>query len=158
VSAASGSGFVVRGSHTYSRTDSYGLAVFLLDHQGAPSLTGLPPASWDAAARAGIRTTAWAYGSVVVAEAPLQGADRPRLLAVAGVPLLDAVWAVVGDPNALAPVPSDLHATVAFGDGQAGPGQLLPLGGGQFQVVASHTYAHPGHYRARTVVWDVASS
>ena len=54
------------------------------------------------------------------------------------------------DPSRVA---GDFTATIAWGDGVAGPGQLVPADNG-FAVTGSHVYAHPGTMPIQMTITD----
>jgi hypothetical protein len=59
------------------------------------------------------------------------------------------------DPNEL---PSSFSSTINWGDNTASSGQIVSLGGGLFNVVASHTYAEEGPYPMTVTVSNTGGS
>lgn len=87
-----------------------------------------------------------------VGDAPLSGAISP-ITGARGVPFSGNI-AAFSDPFKGA-VASDFTATIDWGDGTTGPGQIL--GTGPFTVGGTHTFANEGALTTSVVIRDKAS-
>ena len=72
--------------------------------------------------------------------------------AVAGS-LFSGVVATFADVNT-ANTASSYRATIAWGDGTSSQGDLIPLGGGRFNVSSSHVYPHTGTFAVTVTTVD----
>ncbi len=116
--------YVVEGSHTYAEFGSYPIHVTYIDSDGNPG---------------GSTTTSNSMASV--ADAPLSLSLNP-LSPVEGVPLTNVVVGTLTDGAGSDSNPSDLTTTIHWGDGQTSLGTLVATGGGVYNVLGTHTYAH----------------
>jgi hypothetical protein len=95
-------------------------------------------------------TTLAAGGDVVLAE---PGAGEPTVAATAGVPVSSALAGFDSGDS-----PSQISATVDWGDGTASSGTIAAAGAGAFTVTGSHTYAQAGTYMANVTIEDFSGS
>jgi RHS repeat-associated protein len=127
----------VRGSHTYAEEGVYRLTVVV----------------WDL-----LTETVTTYvGKATIADLPFTASGAPDLSAVQCVSLDNATVATFHDDH-----PDDAltnyHVTVDWGDG-TGPlvDQNIVGSNGDYTVLDSHTYAHPGTYLIHTRIQDEES-
>jgi hypothetical protein len=80
---------------------------------------------------------------------PVTASGGQSLTGTAGSPL-SATVASVSDPNS-ADTPSDLSASINWGDGSTSAGTIMG-GSGNFAVIGSHTYAQAGPYTITVTV------
>jgi hypothetical protein len=139
VSAAKDSGFQVTGSHAYAIVGTYAVNVLITDHGGAAGSTGIGKAETEL------------NGTAVVTEAPLTpgGAEiHSSERASTGT----VVAGTFTDANVMSNA-SEFTATIAWGDGQTSPGQVLSDGPpGSYSVTGSHVYANAGNYTVNVLV------
>lgn len=115
---ASGSGFAVRGSHTYLKVlTGATFSVSVVDHTASTSATA----------------------TINVADAPITSTSVIALSALEGANTGTIVVAAFTDanPNGVA---SDFTATIDWGDATTSPGVILANANGTFSVTGSHTY------------------
>ncbi|HVC93403.1 MAG TPA: ELWxxDGT repeat protein [Pirellulales bacterium] len=118
VSAASGGGFQVTGSHTYAEAGTnLPLSILVVDTDGS---------------------TATASGAANVADAPLT-ASAVAVSATAGATFSGHV-ATFTDANPLATA-DDFTASITWGDGQSSAGTVVAAVGGGYVVTGTHLYA-----------------
>ncbi len=134
---AKGSGnFAVLSSHTYAEDGSVTLGVQVIDVGGASVL---------------------ASRLIAVADAPLTKLAVQNPGATEGTSTGAVTVATFHDANTAAPV-TDFTATVTWGDGGSSAGSIVSLGGGDFAVLASHTYAEEGPVTLSVQVFDVGGA
>jgi hypothetical protein len=135
--ALGGGNFAVLASHTYAQERTATLAVQVLDDGGAFT--------------SGSRT-------IPVADAPLGSLSVVSPGATEGIGTGTVTVATFSDANTGAPA-KDFTAAIAWGDGSSstvlglGSG-IVALGGGNFAVLASHTYAEDGTVTLSVQVLD----
>jgi hypothetical protein len=135
--AEGGGLFVLAADHTYSEEGPRTVAVQILDHGGASISGNL---------------------TIAVADAALSGLSIVNLGATEGKGTGTFTVATFLDKNASAPA-TDFTATVTWSDGATTTlsgtgGGIVSLGGGQFALRSSHTYAEEGNYTLSVQVRD----
>lgn len=121
-------GFLVNGTHTYSRVQSYPLSIFIQDSGGAATTahgTARVADTLTATGRALNPTATLPYSGTV---ATFQSADPSRTA--------DA-----------------FQATIHWGDGTTSDGTIAPDPGGGFDVDGTHTFAK-GRYATTIIIHD----
>lgn len=131
--AGNGSNPVAIGSlaHTYAEFGSYNVTITVTDESGLQNDTSSPSFS------------------VSVADAPLTIDTLTPPTATEGAPFSNVTVATFTDDAGSFSNPSDLSATIYWGDGShvtvtstpSANGQLVETGTGQYEVQGSHTYA-----------------
>ena len=127
-------GFVILGSHTYAEEGSYPLQVFVQSTSGA---------------------TATANSTAQVADAPLSATGTTINLSQGTT--FTGVVATFTDANPNAPL-SDFTATITWGNGNISTGTVTALGGGNFSVSGTNTYAQSGTFGVNVAIADVGGS
>jgi hypothetical protein len=94
--------------------------------------------------------------SVWVADAPLRPGSSGVFDGPVGTVLSELALFTFSDSGLPDGSSTPFVATVDWGDGSTGPGLVVPLGGGQYQVRGSHTYAAAGEYAVTVVVQSTA--
>jgi hypothetical protein len=135
-----GGSYSIQGANTYAEAGSYVGVIQIYDDQGSSaSLT--------------FETT--------VADAPLSTGNPESIDILLGSGYSGEV-ANFSDQAGAYSNPSDLSATIHWGDGSTSTGLVVPLGGGSYAVCASygdgHTYASEGSYKGTTDVTDQAGN
>ena len=123
--------YVVFGSHVYAAAGTYRPQVTILDAGGA---------------RADVTTELTVVPASIAVDISFFGTQEKS-------PYTGDV-ATFSTVNLLAQ-PGDFTTTIAWGDGVSTPGQVVPLGGGRFTVVGSHTYANSGLVNVTVVVKSI---
>ena len=131
VSAVSGGGFAVNGSHTYAEEGSYKVTV-LVNDTGGQSTSGSSSATVDDA-------------SLTAAGTSMNSG-----------PAYSGTVATFADADPKGTV-SDYSATVDWGDGKTSAGTVSAVSGG-FAVSGSHTYAQTGPYTIRVHITDAGGA
>jgi cyclophilin family peptidyl-prolyl cis-trans isomerase len=127
ISGSSGN-FSVAGTHTYSTTGTF-TALATVKEINAPAGTQLETASAT---------------NVIMVISPLQVLGG-TLNVDAGVALNNVNVATFTDANAAAQA-GDFSASINWGDGTTTPGGVVLVGGGNFAVTGTHTYATAGTF------------
>jgi hypothetical protein len=125
--------FSISGTNSYADEGSFSIGVQIND--------------------VGASTTASTTANV--ADAPLQ-ASGTFIHATEGQLFVGTV-ATFTDGN-VGSTASDFTATITWGDGKTSPGAIIPLGGGKYDVRASHTYSEEGIYVTGVQINDVGGS
>jgi hypothetical protein len=134
ISANSGSGFSVSGSHSYAEEGSYSIKVSVTDVGGA---------------------TASGTGTATVVDAAL-GANAGPLTAIEGTGYSGVLATFIdANPNATA---ADFTATITWGDGHTSAGTISANANGSFSVTGSNTYAEEGNYTFTVKISDVGGT
>jgi hypothetical protein len=126
---ASGAGFAILGSHTYSVSGAFSLSVSVQTVRGQ---------------------TSTAAGTSTVADAPLTPLSRSANFSE-GISA-SAVVASFTDADPLA-TPGDYPTVIYWGDGSSSAGAVSANAGG-FDVAGTHTYAEEGTYSVKAVIAD----
>jgi hypothetical protein len=126
--------FVVSGSHGYADEGKYKVTVSITDTGGG---------------------SATATDSATVADAALTPTGK-TVSATEGN-LFSGTIATFRDANTAAPV-GDFTASIAWGDSHSSTGTVQSIGGSQFAVLGSHTYAEKGTYAVRVTITDVGGA
>jgi hypothetical protein len=129
--------FAVRAGHTYAEEGTFTLSVQVLDEGG----------SSIAASR-----------TIAVADAALSGLTITGLQPTESKGTGSVRVVTFHDSNPSAPA-SDFTATITWGDGSTttlsgAAGNIVALGGGNFALVAGHTYAEQGRFTLSVQVRD----
>jgi hypothetical protein len=132
---ASGTGFTVRGRHTYAMAGHPDLVTTVRDIC-TPS-------------------TASAHSPVTINDAPLTATGAP-VTAYARYPAT-VVVATFTDANPLSKA-ADFSATVDWGDGTNGPATVSARAGGGYEVTGTTTYKLPDSYPVAVAINDVGGS
>jgi predicted component of type VI protein secretion system len=134
LTAKSGGGFNLSGSHTYAEEGTYTVSLILKDIDGA---------------------SAGASSLVIIGDAALQ--LTAESLSALPNEALNAVVAAFRDPGGDGTV-ADYSATIAWGDGQMSQGMIDSDGNGGFNVWGGHTYTTTGTFHAVVTVTDVGGA
>jgi hypothetical protein len=128
--SGSGGTYTVSGSYTYSNDFPYTTIVTVNDSNG---------------------NTDTAYGQATVSESTLaiSGATVQPKEAVSGT----FTVATFTDTNPTYG-PGDYEASIDWGDGTVGPGQIATNSGGGFSISGSHTYLQEGSYAVQVTLND----
>ena len=128
----------ITAAHTYTEEGSYSYTISVRDTGGSFGLT--------------------VTGTATVADAPLTAGAPVAITESTGVPFTDVVVGSFTDANTAAPA-SDFTALIQWGDGSPNSlGTVVATGGGGFNVLGSHTYAHPGTFITTILVTDDGGS
>ena len=130
---AAGGGFTVQGSHTYSHSGTFTVAVAVDDGGGSTTST---------------------TGSAVIASAPLTAGALKIGSGVEGVTLAPLTFAFTSS-NPLATA-ADFSATITWGDSTTSTGTVTAVIGGGFSVQGSHLYKEEDSYAVSITVVDGA--
>jgi len=133
ITGAAGS-FTVSGQHAYADEGTFTLGVTVAEVSPGTS-------------------TGSATATATVSEADTLSPGAVSIFATVGAPFSGSV-ATFTDTNT-AQVPSDLVATINWGDGHTTPGTVSG-GGGSFTVSGSHTYAAVGSFTVTVTLTDDA--
>jgi hypothetical protein len=136
VTALSGGGFGVTGTHTYADEGNYTVSVVITNTASGQSVTGTTGA--------------------VVADAALS-ATPANFSASEGTAASNVRVATFTDANARA-TPADFTATIDRGDGTAASTGTVSAAAVGFQVTGTHTYAEGGSFRVVITINDVGTS
>jgi hypothetical protein len=132
VRALGGGSFAVVSSHTYAEEGKYTLSVKILD-AGGSSISG--------------------SSTISVADAPVGNLIVHSPKATEGASTGTVTVASFRDANAAA-IAADFTATVTWGDGSTSAARVVSQGGGNFAILASHTYAEEGTKNLSVKIFD----
>jgi phosphatidylethanolamine-binding protein (PEBP) family uncharacterized protein len=135
VAPATGGGFTVSGSHTYSEEGSYTASVGVQDDGGSSTSATGPAHVADAALSAGALTVGDGVEGNTASQLSFSFADA--------------------NPNATA---ADFVATIDWGDGNSSSRIVSAASGGGFTASGSHTYTVQGSYPVAVTVTDDGGS
>ncbi|HEU5431669.1 MAG TPA: DUF4214 domain-containing protein, partial [Thermomicrobiales bacterium] len=133
-------GFTISGAHTYADEGAFTILASFADD--APSTLSATITSAAQVAEADAFTA-------LPAPIVLTGSENASVLGNV------AIFSDPGYPNN---IPSDLSATIDWGDGTTGTGTITTAGDGNFTVGGSHTYAQDGAYTITTSISDDSPS
>ena len=133
--AASGTGFTVQGSHTYTHSGSFTVTVTVADVGGS---------------------TTSATGHTTIAAAPLTAGALTVSDGAEGATASQLSFGFT-DANP-AGVAADYSATITWGDSTTSAGTIVAAPGGGFTVQGSHTYAEEGSYPVTVAVTSTGGS
>jgi hypothetical protein len=126
-----GATFPIEGGHTYAEEGTYAIRVSIASAGGSATE---------------------AFGSAVVADAPLAGKTQ-TIAATEGVALVNTTVATFTDAGG-SESPDNYAATINWGDGTPLGGASIVPGGAGLLVVGTHTYAESGTHSLTIVVHD----
>ena len=131
ITAASGGGFSVQASHTYTNSGTFTVTVTVTDDGGS---------------------TATATGQVTIAKSGLTAGTLTIGNGVEGVTPAPLTFGFTSaSPLATA---ADFTATIKWGDGKSSAGAVTAAAGGGFTVTGSHLYKEEGTYDVKVTVAD----
>jgi hypothetical protein len=92
------------------------------------------------------------------ASAPPLDADSPETINATEGQSFSGEVGVVFDEAGASSNPSNLSATINFGDGNSSAATLVPINSGSYSIQGSNTYAEPGRYAGSIIADDANGS